>query len=303
MLAMRQAVFFLMALTVAAQPGLAQAHDTDIELHGVITPDKQGKHEMLAFTVPPGIERMTVEMISPGFQKGMYLTAGMFDPQRYRGEGRSVFTLSTVDATGPYLPGPILAGTWHIAIGYNYVARSAKGDFTVRIHLSPQLDPEMYKVINRSAGWYKGDLHSHTGNTDGVCKSQSGVNVPCPPARLFAAAAAQKLDFLAVTDHNTPATFNQMMQEQLYYDRMLLIGGQEITTVKGHANVWGTESFLDYRVADSGFTVNDLFDQAHRVQALVSINHAFGPTTVAVRGAGGLGLRRRISPRSTRSRL
>jgi hypothetical protein len=286
MLAMRQAVFFLMALTVAAQPGLAQAHDTDIELHGVITPDKQGKHEMLAFTVPRGIERMTVEMISPGFQKGMYLTAGMFDPQRYRGEGRSVFTLSTVDATGPYLPGPILAGTWHIAIGYNYVARSAKGDFTVRIHLSPQLDPEMYKVINRSAGWYKGDLHSHTGNTDGVCKSQSGVNVPCPPARLFAAAAAQKLDFLAVTDHNTPATFNQMMQEQLYYDRMLLIGGQEITTVKGHANVWGTESFLDYRVADSGFTVNDLFDQAHRVQALVSINHAYWPDDGRCPGCG-----------------
>ncbi len=110
MLATRWAVVFLMALTVASLPALAQSHDTDIELHGVITPDKQGKHEMLAFTVPQGIERMTVELISPGFQKGMYLTAGMFDPQRYRGEGRSVFTISTVDATGPYLPGPILPG-------------------------------------------------------------------------------------------------------------------------------------------------------------------------------------------------
>jgi hypothetical protein len=260
--------------------------DTDVELHGVITPGKQGTHEMLAFTVPEGMERMNVELISPGFQKGMYLTAGMWDPQRYRGEGRSIFTISTVDATGPYLPGPILAGTWHIAIGYNYVARDAKGEFTVKIHLSPQIDPEQYRVINPKAGWYKGDLHSHTGLTDAMCKSQSGVNVPCPPSRLFAAAAAQGLDFLAVTDHNTPATFNQMMQEQLYYDRMLLIGSEEITTVKGHANVWGTEGFLDYRVAERGFTVNDLFDRAHRLHALVSINHAYWPVDGRCPGCG-----------------
>ncbi len=265
-------------------PPFAKA--ADIELHGTITPDKQGKHEMLAFTVPEGMERMNVELISPGFQKGMYLTVGMFDPQRYRGEGRSVFTISTVDATGPYLPGPIVPGTWHIAIGYNYVAPDAKGEFTVKIHLSPQIDPEQYKVFNPKAGWYKGDLHSHTGNTDGVCKSQSGVNVPCPPSRLFAAAAAQGLDFLIVTDHNTSATFNQMMQEQLYYDRMLLIGGQEITTVKGHANVWGTEGFLDYRIADTGFAVNDFLDQAHRLHALVSINHAYWPDDKRCPGCG-----------------
>jgi hypothetical protein len=265
-------------------PSFAKA--ADIELHGTITPDKQGKHEMLAFTVPEGMERMNVELISPGFQKGMYLTVGMFDPQRYRGEGRNAFTISTVDATGPYLPGPIVPGTWHIAIGYNYVAPDAKGEFTVKIHLSPQIDPEQHKVFNPKAGWYKGDLHSHTGNTDGVCKSQSGVNVPCPPARLFAAAAAQGLDFLIVTDHNTSATFNQMMQEQLYYDRLLLIGGQEITTVKGHANVWGTEGFLDYRIADTGFTVNDFLDQAHRLHALVSINHAYWPDDKRCPGCG-----------------
>src|ERR1700735_1510187 len=212
MLAMRWAVVFLMALTVASLPALAQSHDRDIELHGVITPDKQGKHEMLAFDVPEGIARMNVELISPGFQKGMHLTAGMCDPPRYRGEGRSVFTISTVDATGPYLPGPIVPGIWHIAIGYNYVAADAHGDFTVNIHLSKQLDPEHYAVLNPKAGWYKGDLHSHTGLTDGACKNQSGTaNVPCPPSHLLDAAAAQKLDFLAVTEHNTQAGFNGVM--------------------------------------------------------------------------------------------
>jgi hypothetical protein len=260
--------------------------DLDLQLHGSITPDKLGKHEMLSFTVPEGIERINVELISPGFAKGMYLTAGLFDPQRYRGEGRGTFTVSSADATGPYIVGPIVPGTWKIAIGYNYVAPGSNGEFTVKIRLSKQLDPEHYRVINPKAGWYKGDLHSHTGLTDAMCKSQSGANVPCPPSRLFAAAAAQKMDFLAVTDHNTSATFNEMAQAQLYYDRMLLIVAQEVTTVKGHANVWGTEGFLDYRVAESGFTANDLFDQAHRLHALVSINHAYWPYDGGCPGCG-----------------
>ena len=273
-------------LLAASTASVAQAPVEDIVLHGDISPAKSFKHEMLEFTVPEGIQRMNVELISPGFAKGMYLTAGLFDPQRYRGEGRSSFTVSAVDATGPYLLGPIVPGVWKIAIGYNYVAPGSKGEFTVKIHLSRQLDPETYKVMNAAAGWYKGDLHSHTGRTDGMCKSQSGANVPCPPSRLFAAAAAQGLDFLVLTDHNTQATFNELMQDQIYYDKMLLIPGEEVTTVKGHANVWGTEGFLDYRVAESGFTANDLFDQAHGLHALVSINHAYWPWDGRCPGCG-----------------
>jgi hypothetical protein len=280
------ALMMLPATCMSAMQSATVLKDEDIELHGIITPEKLGTHEMHAFTVPEGIQRMEVTLISPGFQKGMYLTAGLFDPQRYRGEGRSSFTVSTVDATGPYLPGPIIPGTWHIAIGYNYVAPQARGEFSVKIHLSRQLDPEHYPVLNPRPDWYKGDLHSHTGLTDAMCKSQSGANVPCPPSRLLAAAASQGLDFLAVTDHNTQAHFNELMQDQLYYDKMLLIAGEEVTTVKGHANVWGTEGFLDYRVGSNGFTANDLFNQAHSLHALVSINHAYWPTDVHCPGCG-----------------
>jgi hypothetical protein len=275
------------SLVAQAQALAAIAGDSDLVLHGVIAPEKNGTHELLAFTVPDGVQRMNVELVSPGFAKGIYLTAGMWDPQRYRGEGRSVFTISTVDATGPYMPGPIVSGTWHIAIGYNYVAPDAHGEFTVNIHLSRQLDPEHFAVLNPKAGWYKGDLHSHTGLTDGTCKNQSGTaSVPCPPAHLLDAAAKQGLDFLAVTDHNTQAHFNDLMQAQLYYDKLLLIAGEEVTTVKGHANVWGTEGFLDYRVGFNGFGPNDLFDQAHKLHALVSINHSYWPYDGRCPGCG-----------------
>ncbi len=275
------------ALTGLAQTPASGAKLDDIVIHGEITPQKYFTHEMLPFTVPPGVQRINVTLDSPGFAKGMYFTAGIFDPERYRGEGRATFTLSAVDATGPYLPGPIVPGVWHIAIGYNYIAPGSKGEFTLTIHLTRQLDPETYPVLNKAAGWYKGDLHSHTGRTDAMCRNQSGsASVPCPPSRLFAAAAQQGLDFLAVTDHNTQAHFNEMMQDQLYYDKMLLIAAEEVTTVKGHANVWGTEGFLDYRVGLDGFTATSLSDQAHQLHALVSINHAYWPWDGKCPGCG-----------------
>ncbi len=277
-------VFGLMSgVPLVAQPA---GDPPEIVLKGTISPEKLGKHETLTFTMPEGMQRMDVELDSPGFQKGMYLTLGLFDPQRYRGEGRARLSLSTLTATGPYLPGPLVPGQWKIAIGYNYVAPTAHGEFSVHIHLSRQLDPATYPVLNHAAGWYQGDLHSHTGNTDAMCNSQSGKNVPCPPFKLFAAAAAQKLDFLAVTDHNTQATFNEMERDQPYYDKLLLIAGEEVTTVKGHTNIWGTMGFLDYRVDDKGFTVNDLFDQAHAQHALVSINHAYWPWDGRCPGCG-----------------
>ncbi len=275
-------VLFAAALSLAATTLRAQAahaHDPslDIELHGTITPEKIGTHETQTFQMPQGIERMEVELESPGFQKGMYVTVGIFDPERYRGEGRAKFSISTVTATGPYMPGPLVPGTWKVSFGFNYVAPGAHGDYTLRIHLSRQLDPTHYIALNAKPGWYMGDLHSHTGNTDAVCKSQSGKDVPCPVWKLLEAAASQKLDFLAITDHNTQATFNEMGQVQPYYDKLLLIAGEEVTTVRGHTNVWGTIGFLDYRAADKGFTINDLFDQAHAQHALVSINHSYWP--------------------------
>ena len=124
-----------MLLILSAAFTHAQSGDYTISLHGTITSEQLGKHELFAFTVPEGIQRLDIDLISPDLQKGMHLTTGLFDPQRFRGEGRTSFTISAVDATGPYLPGPIVPGTWHLAIGYNYIAPRTHSDFTVRIHL------------------------------------------------------------------------------------------------------------------------------------------------------------------------
>jgi hypothetical protein len=292
----RQRSILWLALAAVILPGghaavtqATSAHASDpaeITLTGSIDDTKAGQHELRTFHMPPGIQRMDVTLDSPGFAKGMYVTLGLFDPQRYRGEGRASLSISTVTATGPYMPGPLVPGQWTVALGYNYVAPGSHGVYTVHIHLYRALDPPKYVVLKREPGWYQGDLHSHTGYTDAMCNSQTGKNVPCPPFKLLLAAAQQKLDFLAVTDHNTQATFNELEHDQAYFDKLLILPGEEITTVKGHANVWGTLGFLDYRVAETGFTVNGLFAQAHALGALVSINHAYWPYDGRCPGCG-----------------
>jgi hypothetical protein len=281
-------VFVAIAMLLPASLLAGQSRDaaTEITLHGTISPEKIGTHETQTFVMPPDMQHMDVELESPGFQKGMYVTVGLWDPQRYRGEGRAKFSITTVTATGPYMPGPLVPGTWKVSFGFNYVAPEAHGEYTLKIRLSRKLDPDDYVVLNPKPGWYMGDLHSHTGYTDATCKSQSGKNVPCPAFKLFEAAAQQKLDFLAVTDHNTQAHFNEMEHDQAYYDKLLLIAAEEVTTTRGHTNVWGTMGFLDYRAWETGFTINDFFDQAHALGALVSINHWYWPWDGKCPGCG-----------------
>jgi hypothetical protein len=82
-----------------------------------------------------------------------------------------------------------------------------------------------------------------------------------------------------VTDHNATSHYEALRELQPYFDKLLIIPGREITTFEGHANVFGTTEFIDFRVGSSSVpTMNDLFSQVERLHALVSINHPNDPT-------------------------
>jgi len=108
--------------------------------------------------------------------------------------------------------------------------------------------------------WYRGDLHCHTHHSDG----QQAV------AELAAAARAQGLDFIAITDHNTISHWHEMAAQAS--PTVILIPGQEVTTYKGHANVWGAKGWMDFRV-DSAEMMAMVAQAAHEQGALFSINH------------------------------
>lgn len=111
--------------------------------------------------------------------------------------------------------------------------------------------------------WYKGNLHSHTINSDG----------DSPPYDLVAWYKRNGYHFLAITDHNTftdPALFDTNPS-----DNFLLIGGEEITNEKTvHVNAIGITRLVPRQ---KGSTVTELLQasiDAVRAQGGVPlINH------------------------------
>lgn len=280
-------LLILLLVCAYASPACAQTSaGTSTQFEGVLHPDDTGTFRIVPFTVPEGTKRLQVHLEQTGREQGVLLTSALWDPITYRGSGRSDFTISAVDATSSYLAGPLAPGIWQFQLGIVRVPPNVDAKYTVRVDFFSSLDSGSSLVLRSGAGWYQGDLHSHTGHSDGVCKSKLGKNVPCPMFRLLEAASAQGLDFLAVTDHNMQAHLNDLGFEQSYYDSLLLLPAQEVTTFNGHANVWGTKDFLDYRIGFHGWTVNNFLDQVHAHHALVSINHAYWPTDQRCPGCG-----------------
>jgi predicted metal-dependent phosphoesterase TrpH len=240
--------------------------------------------------VPSGTKRLTIHFSYTGRDQKTVLDIGILDPERFRGWSggdKDSFTISEVDATPSYLPGPLPAGTWRLLIGVPNVRNGVTAEYTATVTMSETVDRSNDTVVlNNTARWYQGDLHSHTGQSDGSCSSVRGKKVPCPVFKLTEAAEQRGLDFLAVTDHNTLSTYNELLQLQPYYDNLLLIHGREMTTYEGHMNAFGTAEFIDFELGATVPTENDLIRQAHSRGALVSINHPNDPSGEVCMGCG-----------------
>jgi hypothetical protein len=94
--------------------------------------------------------------------------------------------------------GPLCSGLWEADVTTNQVRHRCPFKLIVEVWLNPvpasaapalPLRPE--KLTN-DPGWYRGDLHVHSTDSDGKKNVEE----------LFAIAKAQELHFLAITDHN-----------------------------------------------------------------------------------------------------
>ena len=270
---------------VSALGGVLAAQTHDIVLQGTIRSNQRTSYVLVPFTVPHGTDRLTVSFTYTGRQEKSTIDLGLLDPERFRGwsgGNKSDFTVSTTDATPSYLPGPLPAGEWKLMLGVAHVRPGNSVTYTARIDLVPlrSAEPDSFSAhpLATGARWYRGDLHVHTAHSDGSCKSQSGEGVPCPLFLSVEQAARHGLDFLAITDHNTTSLYNEERELQPYFDRVLLIPGRELTTYAGHANIWGTTRFVDFRAgAGNPTSRNAMLAEARALGALTSINHPIGP--------------------------
>lgn len=224
--------------------------------------------------VPAGTTRIDVSLAYPKADDCI-IDLGMFDPRMtafptregfrgWSGGARDSFFIATDDATPGYVHGTIQPGTWHVILGL-YKVPEAGCDVSVEVALDaapralvPQ--PERSFPVRPGAGWYRGDLHCHTFHSDA-----RGA-----PELLHASAQQAGLDFLAVADHNT------ITQRRYFHPAsspdLVFVRGMEITTAIGHANVFGLDDWVDFRMTRPS-DPHRIAAVVHARGGLLSINH------------------------------
>ncbi|MHB1103649.1 MAG: CehA/McbA family metallohydrolase [Devosia sp.] len=241
-----------------------------------VTPTDQARdpYFYVPFAVPEGTTRIGVAM-AYAKAEDCIVDLGLFDPRvtdfpsaegfrGWSGGARENFFVATDDATPGYIHGEMPAGTWQIILGlYKLPPQGADVTLTVALDAAARAirpQPRRTRPVREGAGWYRGDLHCHTFHSDA-----RGA-----PELLHAAAKQAGLDFLAVADHNT------ISQRRYFHPAsspdLVFVRAMEVTTAAGHANVFGVDSWIDFRISRPEHIVM-LSDSIHLHGGLFSINH------------------------------
>lgn len=272
--------------------GLPRA--ADVTLTGVLDDRDRATTRDLSFTVPPGTAQVHVAFAYDGRDRGVTMTLGVADPVRFRGWGGGTkydFAIGEAFATPSFLPGPIPTGRWRLMMTVPSIRTGDRSAWTARIWFSKQsnLDEIAFSArpIRAEAGWYRGDLHTHSGQSDARCRSLAGREAGCPPFYTVQEAVAHGLDFVALTDHNVTSQFIEMGYLQPHFDTLLLLPGRELTTRDGHANLLGYMGFVETEIGRPGAeTPNAMLASAHATGGFLTINHPSRPTGEDCLGCG-----------------
>ena len=228
----------------------------------------------IPFDVPSGTTRIDVTLVYPKAEDCV-IDLGAFDPRDtgyptregfrgWSGGARDRFFIATDDATPGYVHGDIQPGRWQVILGL-YKVPEAGTDVSVTIALDAmprKLEPQPARTfpVRHGAGWYRGDLHCHTFHSDAKGS----------PELLHAAAKQAGLDFLAIADHNT-ITQRRYFHAQSSPD-LVFVRAMEVTTAEGHANVYGVDDWIDFRMTQPS-DAHTLARLVHERGGLLSINH------------------------------
>ena len=252
---------------------------TERRFRGTLTEQDVKHHIPHVVDVPAPATRVTVQLsfepaVVAGHRNLISLT--LFDPVGFRGAGhrhgnRHVVEIGRDAATPGFLPGPLPAGQWVVQLDTHMVMPGAVCRYDIEVVFdhadapptadSPPPAPRFERIIERRAGWYRGDLHAHTVHSDGAWEV----------ADLVAAARTAGLDFVTLTDHNTTSGLTAMAR--CAGDGLLTMGGQELTTFWGHALCLGGHAWHDWRVTQKGPEMAALANRISAAGELYVIAH------------------------------
>lgn len=230
-------------------------------------------HERVPFEVPAGVAELHIE--HDDLSSTDILDWGLDDPAGFRGWGGGngePIVVNAQAASRSYRAGPITPGRWHVVIGKAQITGASRA-YRLRVTLrdAPTLAPQPERrpyapspPLSSEARWYAGDLHVHS--------RESGDASPTLDA-LATFARAQGLDFIELSDHNTTAQLDFIVDAQARHPALLLLPGVEFTTYDGHANGIGATAWVDHKIGQPGVTIEAAADTFHAQGALFSINH------------------------------
>lgn len=132
-------------------------------------------------------------------------------------------------------------------------------------------------IATREDGWLRGDLHLHTGHSDGFNDVATVIAVAeYLQDETFLTYHPEyegnHLDFIALTDHRTTT---QNSDPGFVSDRLILIAGEEFGS-DGHAGCLGVSSTVQHDPDGDGVSADDIaaaVEEAHAQGALFSPNH------------------------------
>ncbi len=197
------------------------------------------------------------------------LTLSVFDPNGLRGEGHRMgqrvadgvraheVVLGETSATLGYTAGPLPQGAWRVIVNTHRITGVAPCEYTLTIESDTQ--------PRASEGrWLRGDFHAHTAHSDGHWHAED----------LIAHALERKLDFQALTDHNTLAGVAAF--ERACAGRIIPLGGLELTTFYGHAVALGVTHAVSWHLRP-GYDMRGAAEATRNAGGLFIIAHPHAP--------------------------
>lgn len=285
------AIAFLATTAAMAQsaPQAAAPRSPDLVLTGTITGEDHQSFVERSFHVPADVDALSVDFSYDRSTKTV-IDIGLFDDQRFRGwsgGNKARFTIGATSATPSYVPGPVSGRDMTLLLGIPNARPRSRTSWRAEIRFDRGPRSTAMPPLRSGSGWYRGDLHSHSGHSDGNCANDAGARVPCPLYRSVTAAAAAGLDFIAMTEHNTVSHMPELAALQPAFSKLLLIPGQEVTTFFGHANVLGPTALAEFRLGTPMLLDASAFARAtSAIGGLVSVNHPGLPSGEACMGCG-----------------
>lgn len=260
---------------------------------------QSSRYYRYAFQVPEHCGQLTLAM-DIDTQRSAQIPLILFDAQGQMrlmraanattGPHHTEYTLTPAHGDQGCIPGHLPAGQWKLLL----YKRRISEDITAHIAVSWQADQAMppetqvendairglreqpfsQAVPDERAGWYCGELHTHSAESTGYTSLAEVVDT----------ARALKLDFLALTDHFTASHWLRL-QEISDGKRPLLLQSVEISGDCGHANVHGLKTWqnplVDNNEELTGFlgltqrpSMEAIADAAHAQGGLFCLNHA-----------------------------